>query len=161
MRPAPGSGLVALFDGQCGVCTRSAAWVAARDRRGRVERLDLRDPVAAQRFASFAPDKVREALHVVDADGTVWIGIDALARLLAEIPGWRTVGRLMVLPGLRGASGAAYTWFASRRLWFNRFFPLVEPGCDASCTHEGTPAASPPTAPFVDGRAFLRPPGDG
>jgi len=155
MRPAPGATLVALFDGQCGVCTRSAAWVAARDPGSRVERLDLRDPVAAARFVSFEPDKVREALHVVDATGATWVGIDALGRLLAELPGWRSVGRLLVAAPLRPATGAAYAWFASRRLWFNRFFPLSEKGCDGTCTH-GEATSAPSSVPkFVDGRSFL------
>lgn len=165
MRPARGASVVALFDGQCGVCTRSAAWVAARDVRGRVERLDLREPVAAARFIAFQPEKVREALHVVDSTGQIWVGVDALGRLLGELPGWRRAGRWMVAPALRGVTGAAYAWFASRRLSFNRFFPLAEKGCDGTCSHDGLGVAGPPApgaagakgfvTPFVDGRRFL------
>lgn len=163
MRPAPGTALVALFDGQCAVCVRSAAWVAQRDPAGRVERLDLRDPAAASRFASFAPDAVRDALHVVDAAGRTWIGIDALGRLLAELDGWRPMGRLLVAPGVRPATKVAYAWFARRRLWFNRFFPLAEKGCDGTCSHpsstEPRPAQPPSEAPrLVDGRSALRRP---
>jgi predicted DCC family thiol-disulfide oxidoreductase YuxK len=159
MRPAAGAALVALFDGQCGVCTRSAAWVAERDTAGRVERLDLRDPVAAARFPSLDPASVRAALHVVDAAGRLSVGIDALARLLALLPGWRLTARVMVMPGIRVATDRAYRFFASRRLWFNRFFPLAEQGCDETCTHGASPAPGRAPAPkFVDGRGFLGPP---
>ena len=77
MRPAEGAALVALFDGQCRVCTRSAAWVAERDRGSRVERLDLRDPIASARFPAFDASQVigltsgarKRAAHRMEALG--------------------------------------------------------------------------------------------
>ncbi len=163
MRPSDGKALVALFDGQCGVCTRSAAWVGQRDQASAVERLDLRDPVVSARFPAFEPEKVRESLHVLDAGGELWVGVEAIARVLAVLPRWQFVARGILIPGLRGAAGAVYRAFASRRLWFNRFFPLADKGCDGSCTHGPVKSASgarkAPT--FIDGRGFLGPPGSG
>jgi predicted DCC family thiol-disulfide oxidoreductase YuxK len=159
MRPAGSAALAALFDGQCGVCTRAAAWVRERDPGGRVERLDLRQAAAAARFPRISATAAREQLHVVDPSGRVWIGIDGLGRLLREIPGWRWLGRAIGAPGLRGVAGVAYRAFARRRLFFNRWFPLAEQGCDGTCTHapdEAKPAAAAFTAPkFADARKHL------
>jgi len=168
-KPGTGATLVALFDGACGVCTRGAAWTAARDPAGRIERLDLRQPSAAARFPRLSPEAVRASLHVVDGAGGLTVGVDAVARLLREIPAWRWAGVLLGWPVVRGLASPAYQAFADRRLWFNRYFPLAHTGCDASCSHPSAdPAApavgpSPPTPgvripPFADGRAALRPP---
>jgi predicted DCC family thiol-disulfide oxidoreductase YuxK len=169
-KPRTGATLVALFDGACGVCTRAAAWTAARDPAGCIERLDLRQPTAALRFPGLSPEAVRASLHVVDGAGVQTVGVDAVARLLGEIPRWRWAGALLGWTVVRGFAAPAYQAFAARRLWFNRYFPLAHTGCDATCSHpvEGTaatsldrPASTPPApriATFVDGRAALRPP---
>ena len=132
MRPAPPAARVALFDGRCAVCSRSAGWIGARDAGGRVERLDLRDPRAAARFPGLSPDAVRAQLHAVDADGRVRIGVDAVADVLGELPRWSRVGRALGWPGVHLLAGVAYRWFARNRLWFNRWFPAPE--AEAACT---------------------------
>lgn len=158
-RPGANAEIAALFDGWCGVCTRSSLWVGGRDPDGRVERLDLREPVAAARFPSVPPDAAREQLHVVDRDGRVFVGIDGLARLLRALPGWSWLGRALGVPGVRGASGVAYRFFAHRRLWFNRFFPLLDAKCDGTCSHgPPAPVAAAKAPAFLDGRALLRKP---
>ena len=158
MRPGANAEIAALFDGWCGVCTRSSAWVGARDIGNRVERLDLREAGAAERFPGVDASAAREQLHVVDRSGHVFVGIEALARLLTEIPRWTWIGRAIALPGVQTIAGIAYRYFASRRLWFNRWFPLADKTCDGNCTHapsEPSPAA-PKVASYKDGRRFLQ-----
>lgn len=166
MQPAGDADLAALFDGWCGVCTRSAIWVGERDPAGRVERLDMRDDAAAARFPAIDAEAARAQLHVVDRDGRVYVGIDALARLLRAIPGWGPVGALIGVPGVHAVTGVAYRWFASRRLSFNRWFPLADKSCDDACSHPPVPdrpattaTTTTTTAPppkFADGRGLLK-----
>ena len=130
MRPRPGAAVVALFDGDCAVCTRSAAWFAARDAGGRVERVDLRR--AHDRFPGLDADAVRALMHVVDADGRVIIGLDAVRAVLAAIPGWAWAATALGWVGVHGAADVTYRAFARNRLWFNRFLPgVVVPGSPA------------------------------
>jgi predicted DCC family thiol-disulfide oxidoreductase YuxK len=144
MRPGDGAVLVALFDGRCGVCTRSARWMGERDARGRIERLDLRDPVAADRFPVLSPDAVRAQLHVVDRDGRVAVGIDAVERVLGELPRWAAIGRTLAWPGVHPVAGVAYRWFARNRLWFNRWFPVSDaPACTDACEVDWAPLSRP------------------
>ncbi len=158
MRPAADADLAALFDGWCGVCTRSAIWVGERDAAGRVERLDMRDDAAAARFPGIDAEAARAQLHVVDRTGRVFVGIDGLARLLRAIPRWGWLGALIGLPGVRGVTGVAYRWFASRRLWFNRWFPLMDKSCDGACTHPPTTTTTTTVAApkFADARKLLK-----
>ena len=135
MAPAPGKEVVALFDGDCGVCSRSSRLFGRWDRRGRVERQDLRHPVAAARFSSLEPDAVRSSLHVVRADGSVVIGLDAVRAVGAELPRpWPWLAAALGLPGIHLLACLGYRAFARNRLLLNRLMrPVrgdVAPGCD-------------------------------
>lgn len=142
MAPRPPAALVALFDGQCSVCTRSAAWIGARDHaEPRIERLDLREDASASRFPAFGHAAVREQLHVIDAAGEVTVGLDAVIAVLGQLPRWAWLGWVLGLPGVHAIAGIGYRWFARNRLWFNRFLPApVRAGCD----HDGACSASGP-----------------
>lgn len=126
MRPAEGAVVVALFDGRCGVCSRSARWFGGRDHQGRIERLDLRDLEAAARFPDLSPDAVRAQMHVVDRDGRVHIGLDGVRAALRELPGWSPLASVLGWPGLHGVASLLYVAFAKNRLFFNRWLPVPE-----------------------------------
>jgi predicted DCC family thiol-disulfide oxidoreductase YuxK len=135
LAPRPPARVVSLFDGQCGVCTRSAGWIGARDVEGRIERLDLRDPAAAERFPSLSPEAVRAQMHAVDVDGRVFVGIDAVSVVFAALPRWWVLGRALRWPGVHAVADVLYRWFARNRLWFNRWFPA--PAGEHACDGEG------------------------
>lgn len=132
MLPRPGTVVVSLFDGQCGVCTRSARWIGQRDPDGRIERLDLRDPDAAERFPGLSPDAVRAHMHAIDTTGRIHVGIDGVIAVFHELPRWWVVASVLRIPGIHALARLGYGWFARNRLWFNRFLP-VPPG-EAPCT---------------------------
>ncbi|MCA9488909.1 MAG: DUF393 domain-containing protein [Myxococcales bacterium] len=126
MRPNEGSVVAALFDGRCGVCSRSARWFGERDPMGRIERLDLRDPEAAARFPDLSPDAVRAQMHVVDREGRVHIGLEGVRAALRELPGWAWLASVLGWPGLHAGAGLLYLAFAKNRLFFNRWLPVPE-----------------------------------
>jgi len=130
MAPTPPAAVAALFDGDCGVCSRSSAWFGHRNGAGRVERLDLRHPEAAARFPSLDADAVRALMHVVHPDGRVTIGLDAVIAVLRQLSGpWPWVAAVLRVPGIHWVADKAYRWFARHRLWFNRWFtPVSDPG---------------------------------
>jgi predicted DCC family thiol-disulfide oxidoreductase YuxK len=132
MRPAAGTAVVSLFDGDCGICTRTARWIGARDPAGRVERLDLRDPESAARFPGLSTDAVRANLHAIDAEGRIHVGLDGVIAVFGVLPRWAWVARILALPGVHPVASLGYRWFARNRLWFNRFVPVPEG--EAPCT---------------------------
>jgi predicted DCC family thiol-disulfide oxidoreductase YuxK len=150
MLPRPGTRVVSLFDGQCGICTRSARWIGQRDAEGRIERLDLRDPNAAARFPALSTDEVRANMHAIAESGQVHVGLDAVIAVFDQLPRWWTVAAVLRIPGIHRVSAAGYRWFARNRLRFNRFFP-VPPGeepCTDACAVDwdalGGPGENPP-----------------
>ena len=63
---------------------------------------------------------VRERLHVVDRNGDVHVGADAIAELMAETPRQRGAARFARLPGLRLLLRGAYNAFAAVLYRWNR-----------------------------------------
>jgi len=65
-------------------------------------------------------DKVRHSLHVREEDGTVFVGADAVARLMQETPGQKWLGRLMMRRPIRPMARWLYDRFADRLYAWNR-----------------------------------------
>lgn len=119
-----------LFDGDCGFCTSSASWLAARlDPRVQVvpfQRVDLAR-------AGIDPDRARREVLWVPVRGRVRGGADAVAQALASgrHRRWRLTGRVLALPPVLWVAGFVYRWVSRHR---DRM-----PG--------GTPACAVPAAP--------------
>lgn len=64
--------------------------------------------------------KVRHSLHVRDETGAVFVGADAVARLMQETPGQKWLGRLLMSAGLRPIARYLYDRFADRLYAWNR-----------------------------------------
>lgn len=149
-RPREGAVLVALFDGRCGVCSRSARLIGERDPSSKIERLDLRDEAAAVRFPSLTPDAVRASMHAIDTDGRIYVGLDAVLEIFGELPRWSWLARLGRLPGIYRLAGVGYRLFARNRLWFNRWLPAPqgETPCDGdACAIDYSTLGFPPGPP--------------
>jgi predicted DCC family thiol-disulfide oxidoreductase YuxK len=102
-----------IYDGDCGICTRLAAFAGRRLR----PRADVR---ASQELdlAAYGVTEAQcaEALQLVTADGRVYAGHDAIARLLlVSHPLWRPAGLVLLLPGVNALAGVAYRWIARNR----------------------------------------------
>lgn len=122
MRPAPLPDRtsrvvpVLIYDGDCGICTRSAAFVTTRLRRRESD-----FAVAAWQDLDLADygltwQECDRAAQWVAADGTVSAGEAAIARtLLASRLPVRPLGVLMLLPGLDAVARVAYRWVAANR----------------------------------------------
>ena len=63
---------------------------------------------------------VRERLHVVDRNGEVHVGADAIAELMAETPRQGGMARFARLPGLLGILRIAYNCFAAMLYRWNQ-----------------------------------------
>jgi lipase maturation factor 1 len=108
---------VLLFDGDCGFCR---LWVGRW--RGltadAVEYLAYQD--AAARFPKLDRAELARAVHLVEPDGAVHRGADAVFRAAARARGWGWLPRLYAaLPPFAAASEAAYAFVAARRPLFS------------------------------------------
>lgn len=119
MRPAADAGLVALFDGDCALCTRTMQFIWARDLSGAVECVDLRDEATAARFPRFSVDAVRAQLHAIDAEGREFVGIDAVRECGRRLPRYRWMAWLLGVPGIRFVAQQVYLLIAKNRMILN------------------------------------------
>lgn len=104
-----------IYDEQCEVCQSCAAWLAVLDRAGATQCV----PIDPDQLAAIHPDLRLEPclqqLHVVDPDGKVWVGWDAVARLARLFPATWLIGALGVVPPFSWLARAAYRFVAANR----------------------------------------------
>jgi predicted DCC family thiol-disulfide oxidoreductase YuxK len=107
-------------DGHCPLCQREVAWLARHPRRERVALVDIQ----AAEFDATALGRTFEAmmgrLHLQDAEGRWFIGMDA-SRALYAVLGYRRLVWLSCLPGVAVLMDAGYRWFARRRVRLGRW----------------------------------------
>lgn len=134
-----GAELLLLYDGWCGVCTRTARWLAAHDRAGRVRSLPNQTP-GLLADTGLTRAEVDRAAWTLTRTGECAAGAAAINACLRRCDGrgWRLLGRLLTLPPLFAVERAVYDWFAPRRGRFARWGVMpacAQPGTD--CTPEG------------------------
>ncbi|MDZ7854008.1 MAG: DUF393 domain-containing protein [Halomonas sp.] len=107
-------------DGHCPLCQREVTWLEGHPRRAHVRLVDIQAPDfdAASLGTSF--EAMMGRLHVQDAEGRWYIGMDA-SRALYTVLGYRRLVWLSTLPGITGMMDAGYRWFARRRLRLGRW----------------------------------------
>lgn len=107
-----------IYDGDCGFCRR---WIArwkrvTRERVGYCEFQQLGGRFPEIPHAAFA-----QAVQLIELDGRVLSGADAVVRLLDLAPRRRWLPRfLRALPGFMPVARAAYRFIASHRGFFSR-----------------------------------------
>jgi predicted DCC family thiol-disulfide oxidoreductase YuxK len=109
MRPTE---LIVLYDGDCGLCNRSARWLANRDQEGRL--LMAPNAGVTARIAGEPPGGEDAGIVVWDGAHRL-VGVPAIARALRELRGaWPLAGRLIgALP--RWVTHPVYAAVAKRR----------------------------------------------
>ena len=101
-----------VFDGDCGICTRLAAFTRRRVAPGvRVEPWQGLDLAAL----GLTEQQCQEALQWVDRTG-IRSAQDAVAAvLLAGHPWWWPAGAVLRVPGVHALAGVTYRWVARHR----------------------------------------------
>ena len=110
------------YNSACPVC--AAGIRSQRARLGScgeaLEWIDVHADNAAVSDVGTSLEFVRERLHVVDGEGNLHLGADAIAELMAVTPAQRPMARLARLPVVRNILGAAYNAFAAALYRWNR-----------------------------------------
>lgn len=107
---------VLVYDGDCGMCTRSASLVTSRIRRSPADFEVVAYQDADLPALGLTVEQCDEALRWVGPDGRASSAQDAVARtLLAGRPGFRPLGLLLLTPGVNSMAGVVYRWVARNR----------------------------------------------
>lgn len=121
-----------VYDGDCAFCTRCVDWMSSRMRRLPVivpwQRADLES-------LGLSAAQCEVALQFVNGDGRISSGERAVARVLLHAgSGWKVLGAVLLVPGVRHLAGLVYRWVARNR---HRL-----PGGTASCGISATGSPS-------------------
>jgi predicted DCC family thiol-disulfide oxidoreductase YuxK len=117
---------ILLFDGACGMCTRSVELVLKLNRTGEPQAEPLQSSGAAERLG-ILPSRLLESVRWLDASGAVYAGAEAANAALSSAVGTRLPLRLYRIPGVRFLEDVVYRWVAGHR----HRFPGTTPYCDS------------------------------
>lgn len=115
---------VLFYDGECRLCRASARAVASLDRKGSIAMLPFDDPAAEALLAPVPRDRRGRSMHLVQPDGWVLSGGDALIELSRLLPGGDVLASAAWRNDLlRSAFGRGYQFIADHRGQFSRVTP--------------------------------------
>ncbi len=101
-----------IYDGRCGFCYRSMAWLLAFDGLGQISVRDFRtDPSPI-----VSDEKMENALHLVLPDGRALPGFEAYRYVVPRVPGLWWMVPFFYLPVISRLIGhPIYNWVAANR----------------------------------------------
>ncbi|MDB6040311.1 MAG: hypothetical protein JWM99_4152 [Verrucomicrobiales bacterium] len=108
-----------IYDGDCNFCMRwIEQWKKATGNR--VEYISSQEILAAGRFSEIPPDDYSRSVQLVETDGLVYNGAEAVFRSLAHGPNWGWLLRLYQRSKLFAKlNEAAYAFVATHRMFFS------------------------------------------
>ena len=127
--------LAVLYDGDCPFCTRGARTILRRLGPARVTLVDFQIEGALADYPGVSYEACMDKLHVVDAEGGIFAGAAAIARLVRAVPGVGFMAHVYRVPGIKTLADFAYAKVAERRY---RLFGRSS-ACDSSA---GCPACA-------------------
>ncbi|MHB8626814.1 MAG: thiol-disulfide oxidoreductase DCC family protein [Aggregatilineales bacterium] len=112
---------VVLYDGLCALCVQSVRWIKRLDWRHTITYTDLQDWTTVHvRYPQLDRDAISGAMHVVGADGTVYVGYASVRQIIRVLPLIFWLYPLLYLPGLNWLGPKVYRWIATHRYQLNR-----------------------------------------
>jgi predicted DCC family thiol-disulfide oxidoreductase YuxK len=135
---------VVVFDGDCGFCTAQAHRLAAP---GRIALRSFREAGALAAFPGLSLEECVREMKLVDRDGRVYGGAEAIARALRiGRPLLGTVAMLYYVPGVRWVADRIYAWVAVNRfrLSGNDAALCDDDACRVHLRPRGAPEATSP-----------------
>jgi predicted DCC family thiol-disulfide oxidoreductase YuxK len=112
--PEPAAVPVVLYDADCGFCTWVVDRIAARVEPGTIEIVPLQARRADDLLGGRVDEREKwESWHLVEPDGSLYSGGDAVPRVLRYVKGGRSIGR--VAARFPRATACAYRFTARNR----------------------------------------------
>ncbi len=105
-----------LYDGLCPICNRAVEWIRRRAKPCAFEFLSCHDPSLAARFPQLSREDCLTAIRLVEPDGRIFAGEEAVPGILARMKGYRVAAAIVSRPGVRALARPLYRWIARNRL---------------------------------------------
>ncbi len=121
--------MLLIFDGQCVLCLRAVETLRSLPCEAEIDMVPLQQNPLPALPCKLTREQLQAEIHVIETDGTVFKGADALIRILRTVPSLRWLEPMYRVPGLRPAASFFYKWIAKHRY---RLFGKMEDGCENS-----------------------------
>lgn len=110
--------ITVFYDGACPRCVKDRDNYERLDpdHQGQVEWFDITGQGEALRQLGIDPRLALTELHIRNANGEILSELDAYRVLMARVPQYRWLGRLISLPLIRPIASHVYHWLVIRRL---------------------------------------------
>jgi len=106
---------VVVYDGDCSFCRDRIEWIRRRDAAGRLDLVPRQAPGIVERFPRLAEGDFNTGMRLIDPDGTIHVGADAVHQIARRLPRWRRLAWLYRVPGIGALSRLAYRSIAANR----------------------------------------------
>lgn len=114
-RPTALPPLAVYFDGKCGLCAREISYYQRIAPAGAFDWRDVaRDRAALEPLGVSQADALRQ-LHAQDAQGAVYVGVDAFIAIWRRLRWWRRLAPIVGAPIIRPCAQWLYRRFAAWR----------------------------------------------
>jgi predicted DCC family thiol-disulfide oxidoreductase YuxK len=112
-----------VYDGACNVCRR---WIATGTAPLAIASIIAHSRRSLPDFPEISRERFERAVQLIDTEGRVWNGADAVFHLFDFAPkkGW-LIGLMQRIPGFMPIARVAYGFIARRRSWLSAFTRLL------------------------------------
>lgn len=135
MEKKPVFPLTVFYDGSCGICAAEMQHYREKNPGGRLVFVDISDPSFEPKRYGRTRQEFMAQMHAMDAEGSLFRGVDAFAAIWAAFPDplYRFLGGVIRLPVMHLLARLGYSLFAR----FRRYLPRTAPRCDSTSCHPG------------------------
>lgn len=107
----PKGTLTVFYDGACPLCSAEISVYRKSAGADALSFVDVSTPGGSCDFPNADRTAALARFHVLSADGKLSSGAEGFGRLWLALPGWRWLGRIVMLPGILQATEALYRAF--------------------------------------------------
>ncbi len=106
---------ILIYDAECQLCVSAKEVLKRWDSQRKFRFLPFQDPEAFSLVPDLPKIACLDAMRIIDQEGRVSIGIDALRAILLLLPGGFIIASLFRLPGVYFVAENIYCWIAKNR----------------------------------------------
>lgn len=104
-----------IYDGECSFCQQQMDRIRKWDREGAFACRPRQDETVEQDFPALKQQDFNSGIRLVEPDGTVYVGADAIYHMTRRMPRWRWLAWIYRVPGISFLAKHAYQWVAANR----------------------------------------------
>jgi predicted DCC family thiol-disulfide oxidoreductase YuxK len=104
-----------IYDGECGYCRKQMNRMRGRDFRRQFAFVPSGAPDLIERFPQLAGEDFNLGLRMVEPDGRVHVGADAVYQVARRLSGTRWIAWVFRAPGIAWLARRVYAKIAARR----------------------------------------------